>query len=153
MKFERLHEEITIELDSMETIVDELIALQQDTFDGEPSVRDKTAAAAFLAQFYTGIENILKRISYAHDVPLPEGESWHIELFKRFTMPAMPPLPDIFDAEIAGELAPYRRFRHVALHSYGFNLDWSRMLGGVEGVSHIFSQFKERILLYLDEIK
>jgi len=37
-------------------------------------LRDKTAAAAFLAQFYSGIENILKRISRFYHVNLP-GQS------------------------------------------------------------------------------
>jgi hypothetical protein len=37
--------------------------LQGDVASREPTVREKTAAAAFLAQFYNGVEIILKRIS------------------------------------------------------------------------------------------
>ena len=59
MKPIELREEIAVELDSMEMIVDELVALQQDMAHREPTTREKTAAAAFLAQFYNGIENIL----------------------------------------------------------------------------------------------
>ena len=41
--------------------------------------------------------------------------------------------------EVAVELvAPYRRFRHVAFHSYGFQLDWSRMAEGVANVQSVF---------------
>jgi hypothetical protein len=40
-----------------------------------PTVREQTAAAAFLAQFYNGIENILKRISIFYEVPLPTGDT------------------------------------------------------------------------------
>ena len=46
-----LREEIAVELESMEMIVDELVALQQDTAYREPTIREKTTAAAFLAQF------------------------------------------------------------------------------------------------------
>lgn len=88
-----LREEIAIELEAIEITVKELLALQQDVADREPTVRENTAAAAFLAQFYNGLENILKRISYFHNIPMPIGENWHVELFQRFSAPAYPALP------------------------------------------------------------
>lgn len=88
MKPEELGEEVAIELDALETTVNELLALQRDVADREPTTREKTAAAAFLAQFYNGIENVLKRISLYHGVPLPIGETWHVDLFQRFCLPS-----------------------------------------------------------------
>lgn len=70
-----LEEEISIELDLIESTVQELLSLKRDLADREPSVREKTAAAAFVAQFYSGIENILKRITRLKSVPLPKGDS------------------------------------------------------------------------------
>ncbi len=70
-----LEEEISIELDLIESTVQELLSLKRDLTDREPSVREKTAAAAFVAQFYNGIENILKRITRLKSVPLPKGDS------------------------------------------------------------------------------
>ena len=58
-----LREDVGVELEALEAIVQELLSLQADVADREPTVREQTAAAAFLAQFYTGVENILKRIS------------------------------------------------------------------------------------------
>ena len=52
MKAAELREEIGIELLSIEGVVEELLALQHDLSGREPTVREKTAAAAFLAQFY-----------------------------------------------------------------------------------------------------
>ena len=75
MKPIELHEEIAVELESMQMVVDELVALQKDMANREPTTREKTAAAAFLAQFYNGIENILKRIYRFYGVSLPTGES------------------------------------------------------------------------------
>ena len=66
----------------MEMTVDELVALQRDLDHKEPTTREKTAAAAFLAQFYNGLENILKRIYRYHGLDLPTGETWHVELFQ-----------------------------------------------------------------------
>jgi len=149
---EELREEIAVELEALEATVNELMALQQDVVGREPTVREKTAAAAFLAQFYNGVENILKRISSYYDVSLPTGETWHIDLFKRFCTPTYPPLPALFDESLAVALSPYRRFRHVAFHSYGFDLDWSRMGEGVARVQDVFLQIKVSLSNFLQNI-
>ncbi len=52
MRLADLREEISVELEAMEITVNELLALQQDVADREPTIRENTAAAAFLAQFY-----------------------------------------------------------------------------------------------------
>jgi hypothetical protein len=72
-----LREQIAVELNALEVTVNELLALQHDVAHRESTIRERAAAAAFLAQFYNGIENILKRISRYHNVPLPTGETWH----------------------------------------------------------------------------
>ncbi len=87
MTVQELHKEISIELELIETTLKEISTLKIDIADREPTIREKTAAAAFMAQFYGGIENILKRISLFNSIPLPTGDTWHIELFKRFCKP------------------------------------------------------------------
>ena len=152
MKPEELCEEIGIELELAEATVQELSALQHDLAGREPTVREKTAAAAFLAQFYNGVENILKRISHFHAIPLPTGDTWHVDLFKRFCMPSYEPLPALFDEPLASALAPFRKFRHVVYHGYGFELDWSRMREGIERVESVFTQFKLVLSDYLQTL-
>jgi hypothetical protein len=41
-----------------EATVNELISFQGDVAGREPTIREKPAAAAFLAQFYNGVENV-----------------------------------------------------------------------------------------------
>jgi hypothetical protein len=147
-----LSEEIAFELESMQITVDELVSLHQDMVHKEPTLRDKTAAAAFLSQFYNGLENILKRIYRYYGISLPTGETWHLDLFQSFCSPTHSNLPQLFDQDLASALAPYRRFRHVAFHSYGFQLDWSRMVTGVENVKSVFEQIKSNISAYLRSI-
>jgi hypothetical protein len=144
-----LCEDVAVELEALEATV----ALQADVANRAPTVREQTAAAAFLAQFYNGVENILKRLSHYHNVPLPTGETWHVDLFRRFCSPPHPPLPALFDASLEAALAPYRRFRHVAFHSYGSQLEWSRMAEGVASVDHVFSQIKAKLADYLRTIE
>ena len=88
MTARELREEIGIELDTLQTTVNELLALQRDLSERTPTLREKTAAAAFMAQFYNGVENILKRTSRHCGVALPAGETWHVDLFQRFCIPS-----------------------------------------------------------------
>ena len=48
MTLNELREQIAIELDAMALIVGELTSLEQDVLNREPSIREKTAGAAFL---------------------------------------------------------------------------------------------------------
>jgi len=149
MRPEELREEIAIELELMDATIQELLALQRDAAERELTIREKTAAAAFLAQFYNGAENIFKRISRFHAVPLPTGATWHVDLFKRFCFPPQEPLPTLLDDSLASALAPFRKFRHVVHHGYGFQLEWNRMAEGIASVEDVFLRFKSRIFDYL----
>jgi hypothetical protein len=149
MTSEELREEIAIELENIETVLQELTTLHKDVKGRDTTTREKTAASAFLAQFYGGIENILKRISRFHNVPLPSGEMWHVDLFKRFCEPSFLPLPALFDRALSADLAPYRKFRHVVHHGYGFQLDWERMSEGIEKAESVYGRFKAALEEYL----
>ncbi len=149
---ELLKAEIAIEFDALQQVVNELDDLLRDLAHREPTVREKTAAAAFLVQYYSGIENILKRLSRFHGVEFPSGESWHLELFKRFCSPGQHPLPTLFDDTLARQLGPFRRFRHVVHHGYGFQIDWSRMRDGAERAGPVLSIFRERVAAYVTSL-
>jgi len=152
MTSDDLRTEIGIELAAMERLLKEILELSHDISDREPTVREKTAAATFMAQFYDGVENILKRISRFHRIPLPTGDTWHVDLFRRFCEPSYQKLPLLFDRELAIAMAAYRRFRHVVYHSYGFELEWDRMKEGISNVEKVFKLFKKNISEYVDDI-
>jgi len=147
-----LKEEIAIEIQILENTVHELTILNADVSGKEPTVREKTAAAAFLAQFYGGIENVLKRISKYHNVLLPTGDTWHVELFKQFCAQSKGVLPILFDSALERSLVPFRKFRHVVFHGYGFQMDWDRMKIGVDEVEDIFNRFRKEIEAYLHRV-
>jgi len=144
-----LKEEISIELDFIESTVQELLSLNRDLADREPSVREKTAAAAFMAQFYNGIENILKRITRFKSVPLPKGDSWHIDLFKQFCEPPYDDLPALFDEHLALNMSAFRKFRHVVHHGYGFQIKWDHMQEGIAIIEDVFSNFRNNLSNYI----
>lgn len=105
MTLSELREEISIEFEMMEQTVREAVSLLNELSAREPTVREKTAAGAFLAQFYGGIENTLKRIHRYHGISLPTGDSWHTEIFKRFCNPPFPPFPVLFGESLAADLS------------------------------------------------
>jgi hypothetical protein len=148
MTLAELREEISIELEMMGNIVEESISLLSDLSEREPTVREKTAAGAFLAQFYGGIENIMKRLHRYHGIPMPTGDSWHIDVFKRFCDPSFHPFPVLFDKSLAADLSPFRKFRHVVHHGYGFQFDWDRMKEGLGLVEDVYSRFVTSITDY-----
>jgi hypothetical protein len=86
------------------------------------------AAALFLANFYNGIENVLKRICRFNHVDIPAGGDWHLELASSFGDLPRHGLPRLLDAQLVSDLAPYLQFRHVVHHGYGFRLRWTDML-------------------------
>jgi hypothetical protein len=144
-----LREDIAFELEQLEAAVQEIIMLRDEIGERDADLREKTLVASFLAQFYSGIENILKRICKFQQVPLPVGESWHIDLFTRFCSPPFPTLPRLFDEELAAALVSFRKFRHVVFHGYSFRLDWSRLRQGAEATDTVFRNFKTTLNKYI----
>ena len=50
MTVEELHEEINIEIELIDSILQEILMVRRDVSDREPTMREKMAAAAFMAQ-------------------------------------------------------------------------------------------------------
>lgn len=165
-----------IETELLEQTVHELLELYKDTENKNPTVREKTAASAFLAQFYGGVENILKRISrhFVYDrvvllvcgvenilkrisrhrgIPLPMGDSWHIDIFNRFCKPSYQDLPVLFDESLALSMSAYRKFRHVVHHGYGFQIEWDRLKEGILQIENVFDAFRAGLFRYLHSIE
>ena len=73
--------------------------LRNELVDREPTVREVTAAGASLAQFYNGIENILKRFYKYFRKSLPQSSDRHITRLKAFCDPPEEKLPLLFSNE------------------------------------------------------
>ena len=138
----RLREEIAIQIAFLDATVREVGLLRDEISDRNPTPREIAAAGGFLADFYTGIENILKRICVSRGIVLPSGENWHRRLFKGFCEPGTPNLPILIDEELQEPLATYRRFRHVVHHSYLLQLRWSRMVEGLRALDQVYAKLK-----------
>ena len=133
--------------------INELLQLHKELVNREPTVREITAAGAFLAQFYNGIENIINRFYKYFGKTLHQTPDWHITLFKSFCDPPTENLPLLFPEELETKLIPFRKFRHVFYHGYGFQIEWDRIKPGVDEIKSIFFQFKKVVKQRLKELK
>lgn len=149
---QRLHTELRRELERLEQIAEEIQALHDDVGEESPTMREKAAAGAFLASFYMGIENVLKRICRYYDLEMPRSERWHVEIFERFTDPPMDSLPVLFGESLTPQMDAYRRFRHVVHHGYEFELSWDRMREGLQRAKPVFERFQTRVEGFLDRL-
>ena len=105
----------------------------------ELSPLELAGVAALLHNFYNGIENILKQLCYAENIPVPAGQSWHKELLqtaveKRF-----------LTEETGRALQPYIAFRHFFSHAYALDLYPERMVPLTEKITTVYRQFKDEI--------
>lgn len=152
MQWHDLREEVAIQVDAIELTLQEIASLHLDVAGREPTQREVAAAGLFLANFYNGIENILKRLCRFYSVALPLGDNWHIQLVQAFCQPPQSGLPVLLDDALAQSLAPYRRFRHVVYHGYGVQFRWHDLLPGIKQAAHVWSSFHLAVETHLIEI-
>lgn len=149
MILEELREAVALELAYLQKTADDAAGLLALTQAREVTVYDRAAAAMLLAQFYNGIENVLKRISTYHEIPLPEGESSHAELFRQFCDPPRVPLPRLFPRAVEERFVILRRFRHFVHHSYAYQFDWERLRAGMATLRPGLDAFEAELAAYL----
>jgi hypothetical protein len=91
-----------------------------------PTEIELCALAATLHSFYTGAENIFKRVAVELDGDPVRGDGWHRELLLRMKSPTAC-RPALLSEELHETLNEYLRFRHVFRSGYSFDLDWAKM--------------------------
>ena len=84
------------------------------------TLRVKTS---FMADFYTGIEKVLKLIVEEINGGIPKGEDWHKRLLHTMTLEIKGIRPAIISNELYLDLLRFLGFRHDVRQAYGFQLD------------------------------
>ena len=116
----------------------------------DPGRFEIAAAAAILHSFYTGIENIFKRIEKEFGA-LPATAGWHRELLGLMCNPS-DRHPQVISNELGELLAAYMGFRHVFRQAYSHQLDWNKMLPLLLRREEVFGTFKLEIESFLEKI-
>jgi hypothetical protein len=116
-----------------------------------PDINETAALAAVLHSFYTGVENILKRISIEIDGSAPQGEFWHTELLERMTSSHVN-RPAVLSESLNTILQEYLDFRHVFRHAYSFELKWDKMSKLVSSLEDTLTKFHIEIENFINSV-
>lgn len=123
---DKLHKQITVELQQLNHLLDVHRPLLDKCASDAPNEIEISALAAMLHSFYTGIENIFKRIVLESGGTLPSGEAWHRELLDVLSNPDQARAA-VISTPLRDRLREYLRFRHVFRQAYSFELRWDKM--------------------------
>ena len=83
---------------------------------------DAAAAAKYIADLFTGLENLCKRRCRYLDQPVPQGPDSHSEMLGQFL--DAEELGGTLPEEFSLRLKKYLRFRHRFIHGYGYEVSW-----------------------------
>ncbi|MGH9799010.1 MAG: hypothetical protein ACRD82_01465 [Blastocatellia bacterium] len=123
---DKLRKQIAIELEQLNHLLDVHRPLLNQCASEPPSEIEISALAAMLHSFYTGIENIFKRIALESGGTLPSGEAWHRKLLDAMSNPSATGVA-LISTQLRDRLRDYLRFRHVFRQAYSFQLRWEKM--------------------------
>ena len=148
-KFEVLKQDILYEesqIDLVASKIKEIIGTGEDVTDIK-----KAALAAYLMNFYNGIENIMKRCAKVYYNRMPRGADWHKELLLK-TCAGNGGKHTLFSKDTAYRLYDYLTFRHVFIHGYGFKLKWEEMKTLADSTQALWLEIKECLADFINKI-
>ena len=124
--WDRLRKQVALEQRQLSRLFDMYRPLVQKSAATQPDAVECSALAAMLHSFYTGVENIFKRIAVECDGRAPKGSAWHRALLDGMTEPG-PNRPSVISTALRESLEAYLEFRHVFRQAYSFELQWEKM--------------------------
>ena len=124
--WDKFRKQQATEREQLQRLLSGIHGLLRKCRDTAPTEIELSALAATLHSFYTGVENIFKRVAVELDAEPVRGNAWHRDLLQRMKMPATH-RPALLPEELHDTLNEYLRFRHVFRNAYSFDLDWQKM--------------------------
>ena len=142
----KLIERITDERKKLEQIVEEIrIRLKKMQVISDEDLEDlKVLVAIRLPVFYTGLENIFKRIAREIDMDQPKGRDWHKDLLNQMASPHRM-RPPVISKKLISTLDHILKFRHRFRNIYVFELELERVVENAQRVSDIFEELNEEL--------
>ena len=116
-----------------------------------PNAIELSALAALLHSFYTGNENVFRRIVIEIDGGIAKGDGWHRRLFTQMGN-ARDGRPLVISGELSERLQSYLQFRHVFRNSYSFRLHWEKMQPLVLHCEETFAFLRAEIASFIAQM-
>jgi len=132
-----LSEKINAEMENITVVLGELEKVKDKP---NKTSLELAGIAAYLHNFYMGVENILKQTAISKQIPIPSTETWHSDLL------IIAANKGIITEHTKKQLAKYLAFRHFFTHAYGFLLDEAKLRILVDNVFEVYALFKKEIV-------
>jgi hypothetical protein len=146
--WDRFRKQQAAEREQLQRLLSGVQGLLTKCRDTAPTEIELSALAATLHSFYTGVENIFKRVAVELDGETLRGDSWHRELLLRMKTPTAR-RPALLSEELHDALHEYLRFRHVFRNAYSFDLDWRKMSPLVLRLEETFEKLANALDVFL----
>lgn len=121
-----LKDQIAVEMAQLQQLLELHEPLLEKCRSEDPNPIELSAMAALLHSFYTGAENLFRRVAMEIDGGMVQGEEWHRRLLRQMTE-VKAGRPEVISPQLYDRLLPYLQFRHVFRSSYSFQLRWDKM--------------------------
>jgi len=145
---DKLRKQVAVELEQLNRLLESHRPLLAKCAACTPDVIECSALAAMLHAFYTGVENIFKRIAVECDGGPPVGDTWHRLLLDSMMRPG-PARPAVISPALRESLRGYLDFRHVFRHAYTFDLRWEKMAALVAQCESVLRQLESALKVFL----
>ena len=152
MRHSELKEQVQIEFENLHLVATEIKGILAVTAGRDPSNVERTAAGAYLAQFYGGIENIMKRFVKNLGGRMPSGDAWHVAMAQMFVDGSENGMPVLFSREQFTILSEYRKCRHAVRNCYGHELVWDKLHPLMERLPEVIKWFEDSVAKAVDNI-
>jgi hypothetical protein len=143
-----LRRQIAVEQEQINRLLEIHRPLLRQCQNVAPNGIELSALAALLHSFYTGVENIFKRVAFDLDRHLPSGQTWHRDLLEQMARGGEH-RPAVISQALRGTLREYLQFRHVFRSAYSFDLDWEKMSGLVLNCEDVWRRLEAEMTTFL----
>lgn len=145
---DRLSKQVAVECEQLNRLIEVHRPLLDKCEKFPPTEIELSALAAMLHSFYTGIENIFKRVCIELGRTLPTGAAWHRELLVSMSEPNDLPGP-VISRDLGRRREEYLKFRHVFRQAYSFQLQWEKLSTLVFGCEVTLHLLEEEVRSFL----
>lgn len=142
-------------------IEDELVTLERvvesteealSSLSDHPGQFELHGLAAYLHEFYTGVESIFERIAVGLGEGLPRGQYWHVDLLDQMAEERAGVRPAVIDEPLRAHLKDYLDFRHFFRHAYGYTLEWSQLRWKAENLSATLTMLRDQLHVFFEAL-
>jgi hypothetical protein len=149
---DKLRKQVAVEFEQLDKLIEVHRPLLDKCKNAAPTDIELSALAAMMHSFYTGIENIFKRVTVEMDGGLPTGASWHRDLLDSMSEPS-DVRGAVLSTELRHRLEEYLKFRHFFRQAYSFQFEWEKLSSLALGCESTLRRLEEQMHTFFGRIQ